>query len=109
MSMTPNLSQPLNFEQAEALFGTVLDGGFDDPAIADILVQLADRKETASEIAGAAMAMRKRMISVPDAPDNAIDVCGTGGDGQHSLNVSTATALVVAACNVPMAKPRCQQ
>ena len=104
MSMTPNLSQPLNFEQAEALFGTVLDGGFDDPAIADILVQLADRKETASEIAGAAMAMRKRMISVPDAPDNAIDVCGTGGDGQHSLNVSTATALVVAACNVPMAK-----
>lgn len=104
----PDLSQPLNLEQAKALFGAVLDGGFDDAVIANILVQLADRGETASEIAGAAMAMRERMISVfeaPDgAPDNAIDVCGTGGDGQHSLNVSTATALVVAACNVPMAK-----
>lgn len=100
----PDLSKPLELEKARALFGAVLDGAFDDAAIADILVHLADRGETASEIAGAAMAMRERMIKVADATDHAIDVCGTGGDGQHSLNVSTATALVVAACNVPMAK-----
>jgi anthranilate phosphoribosyltransferase len=47
--------------------------------------------------------MRARMIRV-SGPANAIDVCGTGGDGQHSLNVSTAVALVVAACDVPVAK-----
>src|SRR5690606_20646905 len=62
-----------------------------------------DRGETASEIAGAARAMRARMIRV-DAPDNAIDVCGTGGDGHHTLNVSTAVSLVVAAAGIPVAK-----
>jgi anthranilate phosphoribosyltransferase len=73
----------------------------DEDTIA-FLVALSDRGESASEIAGAAQAMRARMIGV--APDNAIDVCGTGGDGHHTLNVSTAVSLVVAACGVPVAK-----
>jgi anthranilate phosphoribosyltransferase len=47
--------------------------------------------------------MRERMIAI-EAPANAIDVCGTGGDGHHTLNVSTAVSLVVAACGVPVAK-----
>jgi anthranilate phosphoribosyltransferase len=88
---------------AEALFGQMLDGAMGDAAIAELLVAMADRGETADEIAGAARAMRARMIRVA-APDNAIDVCGTGGDGQHSLNVSTAVAIVVVACGVPVAK-----
>lgn len=88
---------------AEALFGRMLDGGMDDAEIADTLVSLAERGETAEEIAGAALAMRARMKRVV-APAGAIDVCGTGGDGQHSLNISTAVALVVAACDVPVAK-----
>ena len=93
----------LSLIESEALFGSILDGAFSDSEIADILIDMADRGETAAEIAGAAMAMRARMIRV-SAPDNAIDVCGTGGDGQHSLNVSTAVAIVVAACEVPVAK-----
>lgn len=90
-------------EQTEALFGQMLDGMMSDEDISALLVEIADRGETAEEIAGAVTAMRKRMLPI-DAPANAIDVCGTGGDGQHSLNVSTAVALVVAACGVPVAK-----
>ncbi len=93
----------LSFAEAEALFGRMLDGAMADAEIADALVEMAERGETAAELAGAATAMRARMIRAPGLA-GAIDVCGTGGDGQHSLNVSTATALVVAACEVPVAK-----
>lgn len=93
----------LSFTEAEALFGQILNGHLPDSKITAALIELADRGESAEEIAGAASAMRARMIRI-SAPDNAIDVCGTGGDGSHSLNVSTAVALVVAACEVPVAK-----
>lgn len=89
--------------EAEALFARMLDGGMADEQIRSILIELSDRGETAAEIAGAASAMRARMLRIA-APADAIDVCGTGGDGQHSLNISTAVALVVAACGVPVAK-----
>ena len=89
--------------EAEALFGAMLDGELADAEIAATLTQLAERGESADEIAGAVRAMRARMKPI-SAPPGAIDVCGTGGDGQHSLNVSTAVALVVAACGVPVAK-----
>jgi anthranilate phosphoribosyltransferase len=93
----------LNMGEAEALFGRMLDGGMPDEEIRQTLITLADRGETAAEVAGAVKAMRVRMKRI-SAPDNAIDVCGTGGDGQHSLNISTAVAIVVAACGVPVAK-----
>jgi anthranilate phosphoribosyltransferase len=88
---------------AETLFGQMLNGAMSDAKIAETLLTMADRGETSDEIAGAAKAMRARMIPIV-APKNAIDVCGTGGDGSHSLNVSTAVAIVVAACGVPVAK-----
>jgi len=93
----------VTLDEAEALFGRMLDGGMPDEEIAATLVDLADRGETAQEVAGAVRAMRARMKRIA-APEGAIDVCGTGGDGQHSVNVSTAVALVVAACGVPVAK-----
>ncbi len=93
----------LTLSETETLFGEMLDGHMPEADIRNLLIELADRGETAQEIAGAAKAMRARMISVK-APDNAIDVCGTGGDGSHSLNVSTAVAIIVAACEVPVAK-----
>jgi anthranilate phosphoribosyltransferase len=103
MSRLPSVDHPLDESEAELAFGAMLDGAPSEAEIADFLVALSDRGETAAEIAGAARAMRARMIPV-NAPANAIDVCGTGGDGHHTLNVSTAVALVVAACGVPVAK-----
>ena len=93
----------MTIEETEKLFGQILDGDMSDEEIASTLIIMATRGETAEEIAGAARAMRAQMIHI-DAPAGAIDVCGTGGDGSHSLNVSTAVAIVVAACEVPVAK-----
>ncbi len=93
----------LTLQQSEALFGQMLDGEISDAEIKATLIEMAERDETSAEIAGAIRAMRARMICV-NAPEGAIDVCGTGGDGAHSLNVSTAVAIVVAACEVPVAK-----
>ncbi|MEM6828770.1 MAG: anthranilate phosphoribosyltransferase [Pseudomonadota bacterium] len=103
MSALPDISTPLTETQAETAFGTLLDGVPSESEIEQFLVQLSERGETSNEIAGAARALRARLIPI-DAPENAIDVCGTGGDGHHTLNVSTAVSLVVAACGVPVAK-----
>ena len=103
MSALPDVSVPLSEAEAEAAFGVLLDGAPSEAAIESFLIALSARGETADEIAGAARALRARLIPIT-APDNAIDVCGTGGDGHHTLNVSTAVSLVVAACGVPVAK-----
>ncbi len=103
MTALPSVASPLAEDEAEAAFGAMLDGKLADAEIGRFLIELSERGETAAEIAGAARAMRGRMIPVA-APANAIDVCGTGGDGHHTLNVSTAVSLVVAACGVPVAK-----
>lgn len=89
--------------EAEEVFGWILDGEASDEEIARFLLAMTERSETADEIAGAARALRARYIPVA-GPANAIDVCGTGGDGHHTLNVSTAVGLVVAACGVPVAR-----
>lgn len=99
----PNAAQPLDPEQAADAFAQILDGKIEDAKLAEFLTTLAARGETVDEITAAANALRKRMINRLTAPD-AIDVCGTGGDGQHSLNISTAVSLVVAACGVQVAK-----
>lgn len=103
MSALPDTQHPIPEDEAEDAFGRILDGKVADEEIVRFLVELSDRGETASEIAGAARAMRARMVPI-EAPANAIDVCGTGGDGHHTLNVSTAVSLVVASCGVPVAK-----
>lgn len=103
MSALPDPGLPLDADAAAHAFSTLLDGSPSDGDIAAFLIAMSERGETAVEIAAAARAMRDRMIPIA-APANAIDVCGTGGDGHHTLNVSTAVSLVVAACDVPVAK-----
>jgi len=99
----PDPSTPLSRESAAQAFADMLDGLAAEDAIAAFLIGLSDRGETSIEVAEAARALRARLIPV-QAPPGAIDVCGTGGDGHHTLNVSTAVAIVVAAAGVPVAK-----
>jgi anthranilate phosphoribosyltransferase len=103
LTLLPDPATPLSRESAARAFADILDARTSEAAIADFLIALSDRGETSIEIAEAARALRERLIPVR-APAGAIDVCGTGGDGHHTLNVSTAVALVVAACGVPVAK-----
>ena len=101
--LLPDPTTPLSRETAREAFADILDARASEDAIAAFLIAMSERGETSIEIAEAARALRERMIPI-DAPPGAIDVCGTGGDGHHTLNVSTAVALVVAACGVPVAK-----
>ena len=99
----PDPATPLSRESARQAFADILDARASEDAIASFLVGLTERGETSIEIAEAARALRSRLIPIT-APAGTIDVCGTGGDGHHTLNVSTAVSLVVAACGVPVAK-----
>ncbi|WP_430445631.1 anthranilate phosphoribosyltransferase [Sphingorhabdus contaminans] len=103
MKTLPDASRPLSAELAAEAFAAILDGEVAAPDIQNFLTIMSDRDETSIEIAAAVREMRKRMKTI-SAPEGAIDVCGTGGDGSHSLNISTAVAIVVAACEVPVAK-----
>ena len=95
--------RPLTGSEAEAAFSALFDGAATPAQIGGLLMALRVRGETVDEIAAAARAMRARMNRVT-APDGAIDIVGTGGDGKGTLNISTATAFVVAGAGVPVAK-----
>lgn len=94
---------PLSIADTKALFDAIFDGKLSETEIIAYLSATADRKPTVEELIGAVTAMRGHMRPVT-APANAIDLCGTGGDGLGTLNISTAVSFVVAACGVPVAK-----
>ena len=94
---------PLTREQAKEAFGILFDGDATPGQIGGLLMALRTRGETVDEYAAAAAVMRGKCLPVR-APDGAIDVVGTGGDGKHTLNISTAAAFVVAGAGVPVAK-----
>jgi len=93
----------LTFDEAQAAMGSVMDGEATPAQLAALLVALRMRGETIDELAGFAAAMRERVVRV-SAPEGAIDVVGTGGDRSGTFNISTASAFVVAATGVPVAK-----
>ena len=94
---------PLSVEQARTAFGILFEGDATPAQIGGFLMALRTRGETVDEIAGAASVMRAKCTPVR-APEGAIDIVGTGGDGKGTLNISTATAFVVAGAGVPVAK-----
>jgi anthranilate phosphoribosyltransferase len=93
----------LTLEEARLAMGAVMDGDATPAQLAAMLMGLRMRGETVDELAGFATAMRERVVRV-EAPDGTVDVVGTGGDGSGTFNISTASALVVAAAGVPVAK-----
>ena len=107
-SLKPVLAQvatgaTLDVAAAEAAFGRIMAGEATPSQIAGLLMAMRVRGETVDELTGAVRAMRARMVGV-EAPDGAMDVCGTGGDGAGTLNVSTAVTFVLAGLAVPVAK-----
>jgi len=97
--------QHLTAEDARGLFDALMEGELDPPVMAAILTALASKGETVDEIVGAAGAMRDRVMRVAvDSGVDAIDTCGTGGDGKPVFNVSSAVAIVAAAAGATVAK-----
>ncbi|MDJ0613048.1 MAG: anthranilate phosphoribosyltransferase [Rhizobiaceae bacterium] len=95
--------ESLSRDETQSVFDIIMSGDATNAQIGAVLMGLRLRGETEDEFAGAVDAMRAKMLPV-DAPADAIDIVGTGGDAKGSYNISTCTALVVAGCGVPVAK-----
>lgn len=94
----------LSAGEAAGAIGAIMDETLSPVRAAALLAALAAKGETVDEIVGAATAMRERSVRVNHGLSLVIDVCGTGGDGAQTLNISTAAALVIAGAGVPVAK-----
>ena len=93
----------LSISETEFLFSQIMNGELNDDLIEEILLALAKKGESSDEITGGAQVLRNKSLRVHLNQD-AIDTCGTGGDGKHTLNISTASALVLASMGLKVAK-----
>jgi len=98
------VGQSLSVEEAHAVILEIMNGQSSDAEIAALLTALRMKGETVEEIAGAAKAMREKAAPIPTEIPGKLDTCGTGGSGLHTFNISTAVAVVAAACGVPVVK-----
>ena len=100
------LLEGASLERAEArdVMGAIMRGETTPAQIGGFLVALRAKGETADEIAGCAEAMREHVVAVEPQRNDLVDTAGTGGDGAHTLNISTAAALVAAAAGAGVAK-----
>ncbi len=95
--------QNLSFKESKILFSELMEGKHDESSIIDILENLLAKGETKDELAGGIYILREKASKV-NTDENTIDTCGTGGDGQNTLNISTAAAIVLASMGVKVAK-----
>ncbi|MCH9852752.1 MAG: anthranilate phosphoribosyltransferase [Alphaproteobacteria bacterium] len=93
----------LSHEDASHAFSALLAGDVPEAVIAGFLAMLAQKGETVTEIAAGMQILHSKSHKL-NAPTNAMDIVGTGGDGLNSYNISTSAALIVTACGVPVAK-----
>ncbi|MCH5376387.1 MAG: anthranilate phosphoribosyltransferase [Planctomycetes bacterium] len=91
-------------EQTSGLIDAMLQGHAEEAQIAELLLVLKEKGESVSELVGAARAMRRHMTRIPHHHALLLDTCGTGGSKSGTFNISTAAAIVAAACGVPVAK-----
>jgi len=95
--------QDLSFEESKTLFNELMEGKHNENSVIEILDSLLKKGETKDELAGGIFVLRKKAAKVK-TDQNTIDTCGTGGDGQNSLNISTAAAIVLSSMGVKVAK-----
>ena len=96
-------SQNLSFEESKFLFSGLMEGKYEQNQIIEILESLIKKGETKDELAGGIFVLRDKATKISSDP-NTIDTCGTGGDGQNSLNISTAAAIALASMGIKVAK-----
>lgn len=97
--------QDLSFEEAGQVMGTIMEGSTTQSQIGAFLTALRMKGETPEEIAAFAGVMRRHAVTVVPVTDKIlVDTCGTGGDGTHTFNISTASALVAAGAGIPVVK-----
>ena len=94
--------QNLSFEESKAAFEILMDGKANDQEIFDFLTLLSAKGEASDEIAGGVFVLRNKSKRVN--VENCVDTCGTGGDGMNTLNISTASALLLASMGIKVAK-----
>ena len=93
----------LSFEESKTLFTDLMEGKHSEDSIIEILESFIKKGETKDELAGGIFVLRDKANKVKTDPST-IDTCGTGGDGQNSLNISTAAAIVLASMGIKVAK-----
>ena len=93
----------LTFEESKTVFLSIMGGKMNEDFIYDFLTKLSAKGETSEEIAGGVFVLREKALNVNTSED-IIDTCGTGGDGKNTLNISTASALLLASMGVKVAK-----
>ena len=98
-----NSKENLSFEESKSLFLNIMEGKYEENDIIRILEALTNKGEAKDEIAGGIFIMRSKAALVK-VPFGTVDTCGTGGDGQNSLNISTAAAIVLASIGIKVAK-----
>jgi anthranilate phosphoribosyltransferase len=96
--------EDLTADEAAQAVGAIMDETMSPVRAAALLAALAAKGETAAEVVGAARAMRERSVRVDHGLPLVLDIVGTGGDGAHTINISTAAALVVAGCGIAVGK-----
>ena len=93
----------LSFEESKTIFLSIMNGKMSEKLIYNFLTDLSAKGETSDEIAGGVYVLREKALKVKTSED-IIDTCGTGGDGKNTLNISTASALLLASMNIKVAK-----
>jgi anthranilate phosphoribosyltransferase len=94
----------LSRQEAREAFEYITSGEAAQPQIGALLMGLASKGITVEELTGAAMVMREKAVAIPTGSADVLDTCGTGGDVRHTFNISTAAALIAAACGVKVVK-----